>query len=82
VCKGEILSNSLEFEFLGVFLLFFLLCSELCFIISKSNFIRWLHGNECECRVEKKQESRAGEEMIGVAREILRGCSRVAQEVT
>lgn len=38
---------------------FFLLQSELFFIISKSNYVRWLHGFKCEYRVEKKQENRA-----------------------
>lgn len=74
VYKGEILSNSLEFEFGGGGVCwFFLLQSELFFIISKSNYVRWLHGFKCEYRVEKKQENRAGG--------MIRGCSRVAQRM-
>ena len=74
VCKCEILCSSLEFVFLGIFCWFFLLHSELFFIISKSNCVRWLHGIKCEYRVEKKQESRAGEQMI-------RDCSGTCAEL-
>lgn len=81
VCKNYILSNFFNL----IFFLFFLLYLELCYVISRSKCTRWLHGNKCECRVESKQERRAGDEMLrggsGAAQRRLRRYSEDAQEL-
>lgn len=45
------------------------------------NGVKWLQVNKCEYRVEK-EENGAGEEVIGDAQRILKGCSGGCAEIT